>query len=55
MLNKTQSQDLANAINTLENILAKPTTEDWRTANDLSRLAERLNQVVKELDKTNPA
>lgn len=44
-----QAQVIANAINTLANILAKPTHESWRQRVTLEQVALQLEMIGKEV------
>jgi len=46
---KGQAQTIANAINTLANVLAKPTHENWRQAATLQLVATQLWDIAKEI------
>lgn len=49
MIDKTQAQVIANAINTLANILAKPTHEGWRQRAVLEQVAMDMQRIGKEV------
>ena len=49
-----QAQVIANAINTLANILAKPTHESWRQASALDQLAMQFKLLSDELAREYP-
>jgi hypothetical protein len=49
-----QAQVLANAINSLANILAKPTHESWRQAQALNSVCQYLRHIEEELTKEYP-
>ena len=49
MIDSGQAQVIANAINSLANLLAKPQQANWRQSQDLHLISEILASIAKEL------